>query len=264
MEPYFDFTFAKMYYHVSPEGAGQPLYEQPAVRMFEDQPLREMLSSYGQQVQALSLELPASFVGTSLCRLTLIQLLFAAQYDRLIDLQPDNLVYQVEKPGDYAYFGYKIKEVRSDEIPAGERSSYLARHWERYFGMFITPAIEKIAGAAGLKPDAIWQQFGGQLNFVIDFLAANEPRQEVVERFMQDSRQLKEMAPELFRRRRNPYHHPPRYVESPLNPGEKWLIQSSCCMYDRRAGGSRCYTCPQLTPAEREVRRQAMLAEAGK
>ncbi|GGA31201.1 (2Fe-2S)-binding protein [Paenibacillus physcomitrellae] len=264
MEPAFDFSIVKMYFHVSPEGAEHPIYELPAVRMYEEQALQEALKLSGEQVQATSLALPASFVGTSLCKLSLIQLLFAAQYNRLIHLAPEQLVYQVEQHDDHAHLGYRITEVVSEEIPSDGRAAFLARHWEPYFETFITPVVEQIAVTAGLKPDAIWQQFGGQLSYVKEFLIANEPRKDVAERFMQDSRQLAEMAPELFRRRRNPYNHHPRYVENPLNPDEKWLMQSSCCMYDRREGGMKCYTCPQMPPEEREARRQVLLAEAGK
>lgn len=262
LEPQFDFSVVKMYFHVSPEGAQQPIYELPASRLLEDEPLNELLSFTGRQVHAASLALPASFVGTSLCKLALIQLLFAAQYNRLIDLSLDNLVYQVEPHDDHAHLGYKIVQVRSAVIPSGEREAFLKSHWERFFAQSITPAIEKMADASGLKPDAIWQQFGGQLTYVKEFLAANEAYRPLVEQFAADGRQLAELAPDLFRRRRNPFQHKPRYVENPLNPQEHWLMQSSCCMYDQREHGVKCYTCPRMTPAEREARKQDMLAAA--
>ncbi|WP_173275099.1 (2Fe-2S)-binding protein [Paenibacillus sp. NEAU-GSW1] len=267
MEQLFDFTIVKMYYHVSPEGADHPIYEVAADELFNSAMLQEALRMGGATVQATSLALPASFVGTSLCKLTLIQLLFASQVDRLIDLSPDNLIFQVELHDDHAHLGYKIKELRSVPLPAdGEehRRAFLLNHWREYFSSFITPAVEALAEAAELKPDAIWQQFGGQLTYLKDFLTSYLGEGAILDKFIRDSGQLIELLePELFRRRRNPYQHlNPRYVENPLNPDEKWLMQSSCCLYDRRENGSKCYTCPRLTAEEREARACEMIEMA--
>lgn len=264
MESLFDFTIVKAYYHVSPEGAELPIYETMPTTFFDTAMLEETLRVSGKDAKATSQALPASFVGTSLCKLSLIQLLFAAQYDRLIDLSPDNLIYQVELHDDHAHLGYKIKEVRSVPIPSEERDSFLNQHWNEYFTSFITPAVEAIAAASDLKPEAIWQQFGGQITYLKDFLTANDKREEVIERFLNDSKLLAEYVdPALFNQRRNPYKHTPRYIENPLNPEEQWLMQSSCCMYDRRENGTKCYTCPRMKPDEREARKIQMLATVG-
>jgi ferric iron reductase protein FhuF len=262
MESLFDFTIVKMFYHVSPEGADLPKYETPATTFFEPAVLSETLFESGKDAHATSPALPASFIGTSLCKLALIQLQFAAQYDRLIDLSPENLTYQVELHDDHGHLGYRIREVRSIAIPSEERDAFLIRHWNQYFASFITPAVEAVAAASDLKPEAIWQQFGGQIAYMKDYLIANEKREGVIEKFLNDSKQLSELDPALFNQRRNPYQHKPRYLDNPLNVEEKWLMQSSCCLYDRRENGTKCYTCPQMTPAEREERKSAMLAAA--
>jgi ferric iron reductase protein FhuF len=265
MESLFDFTMVKMYYHVSPEGAEHPIYEISPAAFFDDEVLRETLRVSGKDAKATSLALPASFVGTSLCKLSLIQLMFAAQNDRLIDLSPDNLIYQVELHDDHAHLGYRIREVRSVPIPAEERDSFLLQHWNEYFASFITPAVEAIAATSDLKAEAIWQQFGGQISYMKDFLVANEKRKEVIEKFLNDSKLLAEhLDPALFNQRRNPYKHTPRYIENPFNPEEQWLMQSSCCMYDRRENGTKCYTCPRMKPDEREQKKSEMLANARK
>ncbi|MFF2092791.1 (2Fe-2S)-binding protein [Paenibacillus sp. NPDC058174] len=266
MDTEFDFTVVKRYYHISPEGADSPIYELPAARFMNPEDLLAALHTSGQTVQAISNALPGSFIGTSLCKLGNIQLLFAAQYDRLIDLSADNLIYQIERHGDHTHLGYKIKELRSAPIPSSleQREAFWIAHWQSFFGEFITPSVEAIAAGAGLKAEAIWQQFGGQLTLLKEFLSEHEPRADVLRKFEEDSRTLAEqIEPEWFKRRRNPFVHQPRYTENPLNPEEKWQIQSSCCMYDRRENGVKCYTCPRMTAAEREEQACAMLESAG-
>nr|WP_279590354.1 (2Fe-2S)-binding protein [Paenibacillus lupini] len=39
-------------------------------------------------------------------------------------------------------------------------------------------------------------------------------------------------------------------------------MHSSCCMYDRRENGTKCYTCPRMTSDEREERKSEILATA--
>mgnify|MGYP002398736794 CR=1 FL=1 len=262
----FDFTIVKMYYHISPEGADHPIYEIPATGFFDPAILQEALLRSGETVQAISNALPASFIGTTLCKVSIVQLLFVSMYNQLMDMYPDNLNYQVEMHDDHAHIGYRIKEVRSVPVPIEPeaRKAFLLQHWEEYFTNFITPAIEVIAAAGDLKPDAIWQQFSGHLKITQDFLADYMNMPPLTEQFLADGKLLAEfLDPALFNRRRNPYYLVnPRYVENPLKPEEKWLMHSSCCMYDRRENGTKCYTCPRMTHDEREARKCEMLATA--
>lgn len=264
MEASFDFKMVKIYYHVSPEGAEFPVYQTAATNLLQPALLREALSESGQVVQATSLALPASFMGASLCQLSLIQLLFAAAYDRLIDLSPENLVYQVERHGEHAHLGYRIREVRSAAIPSApdNRDAFMTRHWQQYFTAFVTPALERIAAAADLKAEAIWQQFGGQTSYLKNFVQTHEPRAAVVAQLLHDCERLGELPAEWFNSKRNPYPHKPRFVENPLRTDEKWMLKSSCCLYDRRVNGKMCYTCPRMTTEAREQRKCELLAAA--
>ncbi len=262
----FDFSLVKMYYHISPEGAEHPIYDIPATGFFDPTTLQEALQRSGETVQAISNALPASFIGTSLCKVSIVQLLFASIHNQLIDMYPDNINYQVEMHNDHAHLGYKINELRSIPVPTEPeaRKAFLLQHWAEYFTNFVTPAIEAIAAAGDLKPDAIWQQFSGQLKMTQDFIEAHMQMPQLTEQFLADGKLLAEfLDPALFNRRRNPYYLAnPRYVENPYKPEEKWLIPSSCCLYDRRENGTKCYTCPRMTNDEREARKCEILAEA--
>ncbi|WP_409344115.1 hypothetical protein [Paenibacillus sp. MBLB4367] len=263
MEKHFDFSLVETYFHISPNGADQPYYEMPATAFLLDSgTVKDMLQQSGATVQATGLELPASFVGISLCNLCITQLLFTAQYNRLLDLTLGNLTFQIEMHDDHAHLGYKINELRSSEVPEAGREAFLARHWKDSFTTIITPAVQAIAAAAGVKPDMIWQQYGGQLARVRDFVLEHEKREPVLERFHQDCGVLTDLAPELFQRKRNPFQHTPRYIDSPYKLGAQLMLHSSCCMYVCRTDGQKCYTCPRMTEAEREERKARILAKA--
>ncbi|MEK5253913.1 hypothetical protein NST74_10675 [Paenibacillus sp. FSL F4-0125] len=69
MSQELDFSLVNTYYHISPDGAENPLAEMPATDFFEMGQVRGLMQQAGEIVQAHGLELPASFFGTSLCNL---------------------------------------------------------------------------------------------------------------------------------------------------------------------------------------------------
>ena len=75
----------------------------------------------------------------------------------------------------------------------------------------------------------------------------------IMERFEHHFRLLSEAVPsEAFQRKRNPFQWQVRYVDNPYQEGERWVMRSGCCQYDRREGGTKCFVCPRMTPDERE------------
>ncbi|WP_127507285.1 (2Fe-2S)-binding protein [Paenibacillus humicus] len=260
----YDFGIIKTYYHISREGAEHPIFELEAERLFDSLGMGEALDRGGSLVQALDRTLPASFVGTSLGKLLLTQAYFYAVYGGVADLEAGNLVFQVEAHDDHVHLGYRVKEVKVLPVPTQGAEEWLAAYWRDYVIRFTAPAVRAAAEAAGIKPAAIWQQFGGQLEYMREFVSAMPLPEEVLRRFETGFEVLsRRLEPECFGTRRNPFLYAPRYVDNPWEPGGKLMQQSSCCMYDRREGGVKCYTCPMLTPPEREEQRKLAAAQAG-
>ncbi|QJC53630.1 (2Fe-2S)-binding protein [Paenibacillus albicereus] len=259
----FDFGIIKMFYHISPEGADEPLFEMDADRFFDAETLGKALDLGGSTVQATSRALPASFVGTTLGKLLLTQVYLYGMYGSVIDLSPERLTFQIEAHDDHAHLGFRIKELLAETVPTEGAARQLAEAWTAHVRAFLRPAVEAAAEAAAMKPAAIWQQYGAMAEYMKEYAATLALPEPVQERLSFAFRVLAEDIPaEAFGTRRNPYQHNPRYCDNPYpTGGDKLMMQSSCCLYDQREGGVKCYTCPMLTPEQRAERREQVLAE---
>ncbi|PLT47761.1 hypothetical protein B8V81_0668 [Paenibacillus pasadenensis] len=259
----FDFGIIKMYYHISPEGADEPLFEMDADRFFDAESLGGALDLGGATVQATSRALPASFVGTTIGKLLLTQAYLYAMYESILDLSPERLAFQVEAHDDHAHLGFRIKELLPQPVPAERAEELLAAAWTDYVRSFVRPAVEAVAEASGLKAAAIWQQYGAMSEYMKEFAGTMPLPEPVRERMALAFRVLAEGIPaEAFGTRRNPFVHKARYCDNPYpTGGDKLMMQSSCCLYDQREGGQKCYTCPMLTPEQRAERRVQVQAE---
>ena len=256
-----DFSLINTYYHISPEGVKHPLAEMPAIHFFEPKLLTDMLQKAGDTVQAHGLELPASFFGTSLCHLCSTKLLFLAQHNVILDLSLEHLTFQLDAHGDHAHLGYKINELHYRPIPTEDQEFILLQDWQSFIMNTVKPAVEAIAAAAGMKPTMIWHQFGGGMGMLRHFIHKNETREHVLEQFDRQFLLLSEsISAELFNLRSNPFKHMIRYADNPYQSGEKLVMHSSCCLYDRRENGKKCYTCPRMKEEERELKKAAIHA----
>lgn len=259
-----DFTLVETYFHISPQGAEHPLHELPATDYYNKEIAQATLLKAGEMVQATGMQLAASFVGMSFFNLCITNLLFTAQYNRYLDLSLDNLTYQFEFHDDHAHLGFKINELRWTDVPVDkeERKAFLEQAFRSFFKDEINEMIDSIAASAEVKSGMIWSQLGGQITMVRDFLFESVPDANLLASFQQDLDVILSLSGEVFNRKRNPFIHTPRYIDNPWSPeGHKLMIRSSCCMYDCRVDGEKCYACPRMLPEEREERRK--LVEAG-
>lgn len=258
-----DFTLVESFFHISPKGADHPYYELPATDFLDQAISHATLVKAGEMVQAIGMQLPASFVGTSFFHLCITNLIFSAQYNRYLDLSLHNLIYQLEKHDDHAHLGFKIKELRWTEVPTGEqeRKTFLENAFSSFFNQEINGIVEAVASSANLKSGMIWNQVGTLFLSVVEYIEENIKDQTLVDRFKSDFDVLVGLPAEVFNRKRSPFIHKPRYIDNPWSPPNgKTMIRSACCMYDCRVDGQKCYTCPRMLPEEREERRKLVLA----
>ncbi|MFD0587100.1 (2Fe-2S)-binding protein [Paenibacillus sp. GCM10027627] len=259
-----DFSLVKSYYHISPEGADAPFYELPAAQLLERNYALEALAKKGASWKAIGMELPVSFTGIPFFYLGLMNLLFSAQYNQFIKLPLSALTLQLENHNDHVHIGFKINELQTVDIPTDpvERASVIANEWSEFIGETVIPAFDALAEAAELKPDIIWNQFGAATHSVLAYVRDELQVPGLIDLIEADFKIIEALPAEVFKRRRNPYVHKPRYIDNPWSPPDgQLIIRSSCCMYDRREEGTKCYNCPQMLPAEREERRQKILVE---
>ncbi|WP_168120998.1 (2Fe-2S)-binding protein [Paenibacillus sp. HB172176] len=247
-----DFSLLRAYFNVSPAGLEQPSMTLPARELLKADALNVVFEQSGTVLRATSKELPASVLGLSLYGLAASQLIVLAQYSMWVDLTVDNLEFQLQPHETYVTPGYRIRRLKFDSVPDGNfREAFLEEAWRNFFTLTVVPLVGRIAAFAGVKPQLIWNQFAGRQSQLRDYIHENEEREEILGNFEREDTLLSGLAPEWFGLRRNPFVHKPKYIENPYQEGKKMMIRSSCCLYDKRENGKKCYNCPRLTEQER-------------
>lgn len=261
-----DFSLTARVFKISPEGSADPVFQMPAVGLFSPSSVGEALGKAAGLTNATALLLPASMIGLSLFNLCVTRLYFLARHHRFLAISLNDLTFELGLQHGYAYAGYRISEIREFELPDTDADDFLAEAWTDFFLESVNPAVEMIAKGANTDTGMIWNQFGGQLLHMRSYLLSQVPGDDkFIQGFDRHAAILTErLTPDVFDRKRNPFRHRPRYIDNPWQPGGQMVVRSSCCMYDRREGGQKCYNCPGLSEKERERRREEILAAAVK
>lgn len=250
-----DLSLLDKYFHLSVEGSADPVYSVRLTELDDPDVMRDFLVRGGALVKAIGLELSVSFAGLAVFGLAASKQIVMSQYGRVLDLAPTNVTVQLETHDDHAHICFKLGELRWTELPADPRARREAvlAEWERYFKDEFNPLVERISAAGGLKPDLIWNQYGSRIAYMMEYLRGIVPQGPMLDRIEEDYALLAGLPSGTFNRKRNnPFFHEPTYIENPYQPGKKAMIRSGCCMWYRREGGDKCYTCPILKNPERE------------
>jgi ferric iron reductase protein FhuF len=255
-----DFSLLKRFFMISPEGADSPTWTMSAADLVRDGAMQEALRICGQPYRAIGQYLPASFIGLSVYGLSAAQLMILVQTGRWIDLSLSNLTFEAAAHEGYAQIGYRIHDVRLSDVPEGNaRNTYLNEAWIAFHRNTVIPLIESVTRQAGVKPQLVWNQYPSRHAFLRDCIREQETSRDVLTRFEQEDGLLCSLPAGLFRLRRNPYIHQPKYIPSPYAEGERMMIRSACCMYYKREQGTKCFNCPILSERDREAMRRSML-----
>lgn len=252
MLPSFDISLADKYFHITAVGSEHPVYSTPAAQLLMPDTMDDLLRRGRDMLNGLGPDIALSFLGLAFFGIPAAVHTFMWQYDHILDLSLDNLTVQLESHHDHAHLVLKIDEVRWKKLPEDGRDDAIVAELTGLFRHTVGPVIEAAAACAGLKPDLVWNQFGARMVSVSDFITRHAPNESLIEKYKHDLTLLHNLGADVFNRRKNPYAHNPRYVESPYKPEEKVIIRSSCCMWYRRENGVKCYTCPMLSESQRE------------
>ncbi|MFF2887399.1 (2Fe-2S)-binding protein [Paenibacillus sp. NPDC057967] len=264
MSQELDFSVIKDFYHISPEGADKPIFELPASGLTKAASARGALDEMGRLWKAVGMDLPTSFTGITLFNLTVMNVFFSASHNVFLRLPLNALTFQLEWHHDHAHSGYKLQALEQVCLPVDEqeRKEILIREWTALFQETVIPAVNGISAAGGFKPDMIWNQFGGGMHGVIAYVRQAFDIPGLADRLDAEFAVIEGLPAEVFQRKRNPFLHKPRFIDNPWDPsGNPQMLRSSCCMYDRREDGAKCYNCPQMLPQERDERRKQVLDE---
>jgi ferric iron reductase protein FhuF len=257
-----DFSVLQSHLRISPDGSEDAVHSIRAAELLKPEAMEELLSRSAPMLKATSRELPASFIGLAFFNICAAKLLLLSQQQALLDLSLDNLVFELIPGAKYPQSSFRLIETRYSGVPQQDREAFVQRELAGFFEQTMNPIVASIAAAASIKTDLIWNQYGGRMIYINNFVQANEPREDVRALFARDYELLRSLAPEVFGRRRNPFIHQPRYIDSLYEPGKPLMIKSSCCHYDKREEGIKCYSCPRATESERIQIREKLLAAA--
>lgn len=263
MRPTYDISLAKKFFHITPDGAEQPIYELPARDLLQPETMTDLLQRGRSMLNGYGLDIAVSFLGLAFFGIPAAVHTFMFQYNSILDLSLDNVTAQLEAHDDHPHLILKINEVRWRELPATGKEEAIIGELTALFRHTVNPIVETAAACAGFKPDIIWNQFGSRMISVSDFVAKHLPTELAKQQYRQHMEILTRLTPDVFNRRKNPYVHNARYIESAYNPEEKVIIRSSCCMWYRRENGVKCYTCPLLNDAQREETKVRLLEKRG-
>jgi len=257
-----DLTLFEQHFHISVKGSDAPLLSMPASDILQAEHMKEALQKGSELVNGIGLEVGVSLFGLAFYGLAATKQIVMSQYNRILDLSLDNLVIQLESHGNYAQVAFKILELRWTDLPTEGRESALREEWARYFADTLNPLIETAASAAGLKPPIIWNQYGARAAYTMDYLQQIVPEGPIRQVIEEDFKLLSSMPGGTFNRRKNPFDHAPRYIDSPYEEGAKIMLRSACCMYYKRENATKCFTCPLLRETERDDCMQQIKAAA--
>ncbi|PZE22285.1 (2Fe-2S)-binding protein [Paenibacillus xerothermodurans] len=259
MEEELDYSLTDSLFRISANGHKEPVFEMPAAHWLLTEQAQKALAVIGEMTRSIGLDLPASLAGLSLFNLCTAKLIILARHDCFVDLSLPNLIFQVHVHNGHSYAGYRIVAPERRESREANNEQFAKSHWTEFFREHINPAIESIARTAVVDAGLIWNQFGGQLANIREYLRRQQDYIIAMDEFDRCAAVLTErLSADVFGRKKNPFAYRPRVIDNPWQPGGRMIIRSSCCMFDRRVDGQKCYNCPRLSRDERESRRKVI------
>ncbi|MGF7035145.1 ferric iron reductase protein FhuF [Paenibacillus mucilaginosus] len=224
----------------------------------------ELIAVYGSAIKAKGPDVTAAYFGSWLGGLCGALQYMISFHQAVFRLTPDNLTIQAYPRGHHIAFAFLLADRETTEVPTGCREEWRDALLRDFYGNRLRPTVEAVAAAAGVDPGHVWNAPVTRIHYAYDHLLETAGDEEQRRRVEEDFRALLQgLQGEHFGRKRNPLDVKFRYVENPVAPEEKWRIKASCCLaYRTDSGHGYCYTCPRLTAAQRDEKKQAMLAAA--
>lgn len=185
--------------------------------------------------------------------------------NRTVNLAPSNLVIHVKYADGYPSLQFQpLDDMESGPEHPELRDSWADEQFNTFFSDTIRPILENLAEAVSAPIGQLWGQMPLGLLYFRDQvlpMLETEGERDTLERDYGYVTHTMEGA--LFGRTRNPFSI--RFVEldNPHNPGTTMYMKPSCCQYYKTGEGEYCYSCPKLTRAQREQRRQEIMLQSG-
>ncbi|WP_211747384.1 hypothetical protein [Paenibacillus sp. Marseille-Q4541] len=221
------------------------------------------LEIYQRHLQAETTGVAAVYVMHTVSGLLVAAHYMISMCDTYMDISLSNVSLQMELNDSGApqlsfVLHNKEEYKHTNRADAAERQQML----ERFYGGTLRPLVEGMAAGGGVPVPALWGQFPNILAYYLNLFKEGLPcgEQHLGDRLTKDHEAVKQFAPELFNRKKNPFDIEPVYIENPLNSEKPYRMKSACCEYYRISDGKnrKCYTCPRMKAEERAERAEEM------
>ncbi|WP_088103313.1 (2Fe-2S)-binding protein [Halalkalibacter urbisdiaboli] len=255
-----DFEQLKKYGSITDEDHPAKVYEVTLAQLLQSEAANAFTAYYAEKLKATDVDVAATYFSSSfgyICAAlqTVLSTELAIPSDR------DQITVQLyyNKEHDYYALSYKLANLQCvSEANANWRREQLVN----FYKQVVTPVLEALSQSTSIRIRELWGQLVGGLHYghKIGLTFIEEAQKDIVK---QDFNWLLEKAaPEIFRCDKNPLSFPIREIESLKEPGTMIRMKPTCCLYYKteKSRGTKCYTCPRLSEAEREDRKKQLVA----
>ncbi|BBI31007.1 (2Fe-2S)-binding protein [Cohnella abietis] len=175
----------------------------------------------------------------------------------ILDLSLSNLSVQLYAGTHYPLFSFKIIETRYIDTPDTDRHTWCKALLSSFYKEQVTPLMLILSQAAQMRVIPLW----GQLVYALYDQRENELatasdnayKENIISQFNILSHDVDASA---FGLRKNPFDIKLKFIDDPVNPDQKLLVKTACCLaYRLGARSDYCYTCPRLKEKDRESMR---------
>lgn len=179
-----------------------------------------------------------------------------------VNMSPSNIEIQLYYDEGHDYYGLVFKLV--DPILQPGKKEGIDERIRYLYKENVTPLLEAFVIETGLKIRELWGQLCIGLYFGYDFnlkeSITDVQRQNVIQDF---DYLTKTLDSEIFKTKKNPLDITFKMIPNARNPEVYQRMKPTCCLYYQTEDATnKCYGCPRMSDAEREVRRQEIIADA--
>ncbi|WP_338024006.1 (2Fe-2S)-binding protein [Bacillus mesophilus] len=223
--------------------------------------MKEFVSTYSNKLRALTPQVAATYF----CKYygwVLAGFHYFHSLNYKVDMSPSNIELQLLYDGNHDHYGLVFKLVDSS-IRSENREQIEGNIKEIYFES-VLPLLQAFVSETGVRIRELWGQLCIGLHFGYD-LNMKEAISDVQKYNLQhDFTYLtKKMEPNLSNVSKNPLDITFQMIPSARDPETHQRMKPSCCLYYlTEASTDKCYSCPRMSAAEREVRRLKIMENA--
>ncbi|MFC0558313.1 (2Fe-2S)-binding protein [Halalkalibacter alkalisediminis] len=238
-------------------------YESKLIDLFETNQATLFLELYSKQMKALKPQVPATYFFSMfgitcsgfITMLTLHQVVTPLTLSTVSTQLYRNEKYQLDS---------MVFTLNGGDWQKGDGTvEWKRKHISSLFTSTITPLLDHLADIVDIRPRELWGQLLHGLEYGWKVALNLAETEEERRRLNQDFQWItKEASQVLFNSLKNRLDFPYIEIENPTTPGLMQRMKPTCCLYYQTVGAkAKCYTCPRMTPTERERRKKEIIAE---